>query len=38
MRNKDVRLTSTGCTLKLALSNLQNISHWRWTHTSKIFL
>jgi hypothetical protein len=29
MRNKDVRLTSTGCTLKLALSNLQNISHWR---------
>jgi len=27
LRHKDVRLTSTGCTMKLALSNLQNISH-----------
>jgi len=27
LRHKDVKLISTGCTLKLALSNLQNISH-----------
>ena len=27
LRHKDMKLTSTGCTLKLALSNLQNISH-----------
>lgn len=38
LRHKDVKLISTGCTLKLALSNLQNISHRCWTHSSKIFL
>lgn len=38
LRHKDVKLTLTGCTLKLALSNLQNISHRCWTHSSKIFL
>lgn len=27
LKHKDVMLTSAGCTLKLAFSNLQNISH-----------